>query len=334
MFTFVVQITLLLVVLGGAIAYIGNYVGRYIGKRRLTLFNLRPRYTATAITIISGILIAISTMAVLLIISQDARTALLGLDRLKKEISEKSKELNTANESLQKLNRTLKELEGKLDVTKEEAAQLQKAKQRLSREITVTRQGEVLFKKDEVITLSLIQAGPEKEKIEEGLSRILSAADTNLRGLGIKSDKTLVTVAPEEFNQTVYELLGNTKIFVVKLMADHNSLWGEEIPAHFELVENRLVYRTGEEIAGGDIPAGISASQIEQEIMGILKLSHQSAREAGVLPEAVGSIPYSQIIDFAKKIKATNKKVGLKVLAKKDIYVIGPLEVELKISYK
>lgn len=327
MLTFAVQIILLLLLLGGAIAYIGNYVGRYIGKKRLTLFNLRPRHTATAITIISGILIAVSTMAVLLVISQDARTALLGLDRLKREISEKSQELNAANEML-------KELEGKLDVTRKESAQLQKAKQRLSREITVTRQGEMLFKKDEVITLSLIQAGPEKEKIEEGLNRILSAADTNLRGLGIKSDKTLVTVAPEEFNQTVYELLGNTKIFVVKLMADHNSLWGEEIPAHFELVENRLVYRAGGEIVGGDILPGLSASEIEQEIVKTLRLSHQSAREAGILPEAVGSIPYSQIIDSAKKIKGINRKVSLGVAAKKDTYVIGPLEVELKISYK
>ena len=71
--------------------------------------------------------------------------------------------------------------------------------------------------------------------------------------------------------------------------------------------------------------------------MKLLRTSHQSAREAGVLPGptgSLGSIPYSQIFDLAKKIKSLNRKVNLKVLAAKEIYTIGPLEVKFKISYK
>ena len=331
---FVLQIVLVVLVLGGAIAYIGNYVGRYIGKKRLTLFNLRPRYTAIAITVISGVLIALSTAGVLLMISQDARTALLGLDRLKQEISEKTKELNAANESLQKLDRTLSQLEKNLEAVKQESAQLQKVKQRLSKEVTLAREGEVLFRKGEVISLSLIQAGPGKGKIDAGLKKIIASANSYLNGLGTRST---VNVFPDDLDTAIYTLVGESRLFVVKLVADRNAVWGEGIPAHFELNENRLVYRAGDEIVGGDIPAGLSAPQIEQEVMKILRASHQAAKDAGVLPDpsgSVGRISYSQISDVARKVKALNKKVSLRVVAQKDIYAIGPLEVEFKVGNK
>ncbi len=331
---FVLQTVLVVLVLGGAIAYIGNYVGRYIGKKRLTLFNLRPRYTAIAITVVSGVLIALSTAGVLLMISQDARTALLGLDRLRQEISEKTKELNAANASLEKLKLTFSQLEKNLEAVRKESAQLQKTKQRLSREVTRAREGEVLFRKGEVISLSLIQAGPEKGKIEAGLKKIVASANDYLGSLGTRS---AVNVSTEDLDTAVYTLIGESRLFVVKMVADRNAVWGEDIPARFELNENRLVYHAGDEIVGGDIPAGLSAPQIEQEVMKVLRSSHQAAKDAGVLPDpsgSVGRIPYSQISDVARKVKAVNKKVRLRVVAQKDVYSIGPLEVEFKVGNK
>jgi uncharacterized protein (DUF3084 family) len=336
MFPFALQVVVLLFIIGGLIAYIGNYVGRYIGKRRLTIFNLRPRHTATAITVISGTLIAVSTLLVLLAVSQDARTAFLGLEKLKGQISEKSKELSAANETLAKTNKELEELQATLAAAKVEISQLQKTRANLSREIKVARQGEVLFRNGEVISLSLIQAGPDKGKIEAGLKKILANADASLRSQGIKSEKQLIAVDPDDFNQAVYSLLGENKIFVVELVAARNALWGEQVPANFELVENKLVYREGEEIISSEISPGLTASQTEQEVMKTLRLARQAAREAGVLPDpsgSLGSIPYSQIFDVAKKIKGSTRKVNLKILAGKDIHAIGPLEVQFKVSY-
>lgn len=341
-FPFAAQIILLLLVIGGAIAYIGNYVGKYIGKRRLTIFNLRPRHTAMTITVISGILIAFLTLGVLLAVSQDARTAFLGLDKLKSQITEKSAELAAANDILKKMNDELaaklaeqKALEGKLTGAKTEIGQLNKAKQKLSREVMVTRQGEVILKKGEVITLSLIKAGPEKSKIAAGLKQILASADANLRSYGIRSDKLLVTVAPDDFDQAVYSLTGQNKVFVVKLIALRNTLWGEEIPAQFDITENKLVFRENAEIASGEIAAKLSSPQIEQEVTRILGLARQAALEAGVQTDpsgSLGSLPYAQIVDLARKIKNSDRKTSLKILAKKDIYTIGPLEINFKTS--
>jgi len=336
-FPFALQLVLVLLVIGGVIAYIGNYVGKYIGKRRLTVFNLRPRHTAMTITVLSGILIAFLTLAVLLAVSQDARTAFLGLDKLKGQIAEKTAELNAANEALQNKLAEQKALEEKLTGAKSEIGQLNQAKQRLSREVAVTRQGEVILKKGEVITLSLIQAGPEKEKIEAGLRQILAAADAGLRSYGLKGKKQLVTVSQSDFDQAAYGLVGQSRVFVVRLVALRNTLWGEEVPAQFELIENKLIFRENAEIAGGEIPARLSSPQIEQEVTRILGLARQAALEAGVLPDpsgSLGSLPYAQIVDLARKIRNANRAATLKVYARKDIYTIGPLDIAFRTNFK
>jgi len=58
---------LLLLVVAGTIAYTGDLIGRRLGKRRLTIFGLRPRHTAVLLTIISGGLIALLTFVAALI---------------------------------------------------------------------------------------------------------------------------------------------------------------------------------------------------------------------------------------------------------------------------
>ncbi|MGB9613613.1 MAG: DUF3084 domain-containing protein [Candidatus Margulisiibacteriota bacterium] len=328
---------LLLLLLGGIIAYLGNYIGRYIGKRRLTIFGLRPRYTATAIAVFSGVLIAFFTLLILLLVSQDARMAIFGLEELRKEIKIKSEELEKTNFLMQEKLLAQKALEEKLRRAKEELKSIQVAKEKLRREVLISRHGQILFKIGEVVTQSLIQGGPERTKIETGLRQILSAADANLRSFGVKSEKHLIYMSPENFEEAVSLLLKESRIYIVRLIATRNVLWGEEIPARFEILENNLIYKEGAEIAAGEILPNLTIAEIEQEIMKLLQASHQAARGAGILPDimgSVGSIPYLQISEVAKKIKANDRKVILRVVAAGDIYRIGPLEVKFKLSYQ
>jgi uncharacterized protein (DUF3084 family) len=334
MFPFALQIIVLLVLIGGAIAYIGNYIGRRIGKRRLTIFNLRPRYTAIVITILSGVLIAICTLGILLAVSQDARTAFLGLENLKKEMAKKSSELEKARVDLADLIRRSGELQNNLRQAKKEVKELQSVKQNLSQRIDAARRGKLLFRVGEVISISLVQGGSDRAKVEAGLKGILTSADSYLRELGIKEDKHLIFMAASDFDNAASTLTANNNIYIVKLLSTGNTLWGEQIPARFDLTLNRLVYHAGENILSREVPAGLTAAEIEQEIMKALKITHQHARSAGLLPDSSGSIgviPYSQISDLAKKI---HEKVLLRVQAAKDTYLVGPLEVKFKVSYQ
>ena len=73
----VVLFALVLFVMGGATAYMGDKLGSYIGKKRHSSFGLRPRHTAMLWTVVSGGAIAVGTLALLFILDNTVKTALL-----------------------------------------------------------------------------------------------------------------------------------------------------------------------------------------------------------------------------------------------------------------
>lgn len=91
----------ILAVMGGAIAYIGDKLGTKVGKKKLTMFGLRPKHTSIIVTIVTGILIAASTLGVLTLTSMDVRTALFGMEALKAELTHLSQEVSQKNTELE-----------------------------------------------------------------------------------------------------------------------------------------------------------------------------------------------------------------------------------------
>ena len=89
--------------MSGAIALVGNAVGRNIGRRRLTLLGLRPRDTARVITVITGMLITISTLIVVLLVSQEARVALFRLNEVLRETARLEQEIKQQQDRLKQL---------------------------------------------------------------------------------------------------------------------------------------------------------------------------------------------------------------------------------------
>jgi uncharacterized protein (DUF3084 family) len=77
-----------LVITGGAIAFIGDRLCTKIGKKRLSIFGLRPRHTSIVITIFTGIVITTLTFGVMAAASENVRTALFGLEELNRTMQE------------------------------------------------------------------------------------------------------------------------------------------------------------------------------------------------------------------------------------------------------
>ena len=86
----------MLVVLGGLIAFIGDRIGMKIGKKRLSIFGLRPKYTSILITIITGIVVAGTSVLVMSIVSQDVRTALFRMHEIQATLASTQEQLTTA----------------------------------------------------------------------------------------------------------------------------------------------------------------------------------------------------------------------------------------------
>lgn len=77
----------LIALIAGVIAYIGDRVGHQVGRKRLTLFGLRPKYTSTIVAVGTGMLIALSVTVIAIVASNLVRTAFFRLGQINAQIS-------------------------------------------------------------------------------------------------------------------------------------------------------------------------------------------------------------------------------------------------------
>ena len=115
------------VFLSGLIAYIGDRIGMKMGKRRVSLFGLRPRYSSIIITILTGILIAVLSITILLGVYSELRQALFNindvlnrLEYLNEELDERDQELAQREEELAKRDQELTALQEEIESKEKE----------------------------------------------------------------------------------------------------------------------------------------------------------------------------------------------------------------------
>ena len=106
---FGIRLMFLLAVMGGLIAYIADKLGSKIGKKKLSVFGLRPHDTSVLLTVLSGVLISLLSIGILAISSESARTALFGMEKLQNELLRLNTEKSTAEEEYNKAMTSLKE---------------------------------------------------------------------------------------------------------------------------------------------------------------------------------------------------------------------------------
>lgn len=116
-----ITLILVLALMGGLIAYLGDKLGSKIGKKRLRLFGLRPHDTSVVMTIISGILVAALTITVLTVSSKEVRTALFGMKQMRREIASLTTARDQANQELSAQNSKIQELDQKITEATEAA---------------------------------------------------------------------------------------------------------------------------------------------------------------------------------------------------------------------
>ena len=107
-----------LIFLGGLIAPFGDVLGTKIGKARFSILKLRPKKTATIITIITGGFISSISIGLLILVSEEFK------QRLFVDIPFLQKTLEESKKALIPLHEAQKELEGKIFQKEKELNQL------------------------------------------------------------------------------------------------------------------------------------------------------------------------------------------------------------------
>ena len=234
------MLIVVLVLTGGVIAFIGDRLGSKVGKKKLSLFGLRPRHTSILVTIITGILITTVTFGILAIASKDVRTALFGMDKLKAELNEKQSMLEEASGALVNVKNDL-------NTTKEEYAKSKKDLEETQEDLEIAQQAAELLRQEQVALQN--------------------------RNQELWSDnQTLI-----EHNQSLAEnnqfLLANNE----SLKADNLELekTNNDLQEGIENIRERpIIYRVGELLASGVIKKTDDPVKIQNDLNQIIVLAN------------------------------------------------------------
>jgi len=130
-----------LVITGGAIAFIGDRLGTKIGKKRLSIFGLRPRHTSIIITIFTGIVITTLTFGIMAAASENVRTALFGMEKLNRTIQETRDNLLNTQADLATVKAERELTDAALQQSKADVERLNKQQADLEQEAALLQAG-------------------------------------------------------------------------------------------------------------------------------------------------------------------------------------------------
>lgn len=188
---FGIRLMFLLAVMGGIIAFIADKLGSKIGKKKLTVFGLRPHDTSVLLTVLSGVAISLLSVGILAISSESARTALFGMEKLQKELLRLNTEKSTAEEEYNKAMASLKEkndaitaLDEKMQKVNADKAAAEENLRNANNSLNEVRgqyqatQGALVSAKNEVQSLT-----EARDKLNEEIKDLQQETDALQRGL-------------------------------------------------------------------------------------------------------------------------------------------------------
>ena len=218
-----------LLLLGGLISTFGDLVGTKIGKARFSILKLRPKKTATLITIITGSLISASSLSLMILVNRQLRVGLFRLGDLQKKLQESRQLLIPLKEEREKL-------ENKIDSKETELKQLE-------RNIIALRSGQVVISSGQSLMISEISAN-RKVNLETQLAKIIQSANRLTQKIVIPEKKEPVNILLLRKNHI--EELGKTIIkggdWVINIKSVRNVLKGENYVYAFpEITENKVI---------------------------------------------------------------------------------------------
>ena len=245
-----------ILLLGGLLAALGDYLGTKVGKARLRMFQLRPRQTATFVTIFTGTLIAASTLGILFATSESLRKGIFRLDEYlnrlqdaRNDLSEAVQEKERVQQELAQAQQGLDQVNLKLQTTQDElVAVSQKVRQLNQRLSALKQEREKLLAQRKELEQEIITKDEELATQKEQLQATEERLDTlqeQRQALQAEIKKQDQTIAELDQNiQTRDEVLQFQKQQVVELENQITQLQ-QQIQALEQYYQNYQALRRG-----------------------------------------------------------------------------------------
>lgn len=234
---------IVLAVMGGLIAYLGDKIGSKVGKRKIKLMGLRPKYTSILVTIMTGISIAVVTLGVMSVLSENVRVALFGMNKLRQQQHVLEEQRDRLLAEADKLAREMQEKNDLL----------------ADNELKLASQEEQLDGANDRLRLTLLD-----------LEQVQAARDDASAQLGIVQTAFNQANADLATAQGEIEELEHTKAGLTKTVAaldERNRLLNESM---LTVREGTVLFRVGEVLSSSVLTAGQPQDETRSQLSGIM----------------------------------------------------------------
>lgn len=313
-----------LVVTGGAIAFIGDRLGTKIGKKRLSIFGLRPRHTSNVITVITGILITGLTIGLLSLASKEVRTALFGLDELNANLESARRELNITSDELASVRVEYDKANADLEKSREDVEQLQQEQEELREESERLKEGNRTL---ELTNARLIedndQLVSDNDRLTSDNDRLASDNDR------LASDNDRLTTDNDRLTSDNDRLATDND----RLTTDNAALEErtEQLRSGLTAMrEGDIVFRAGEILASAVIAGNRDADAIVGEIDELAQRATDNVSERSGQEESVW-IYQPELHDAVDRIARSSGDVLLRIVAAGNLVRGEPIRTTLEL---
>ena len=309
-----------LILLGGLIAPFGDVLGTKIGKARFSILKLRPKKTATIVTIITGGFISSISIGLLILVSEEFR------QRLFVDIPFLQKTLDESKKALLPLQEERKRLEDKINYKEKEL-------NKLKSDIKEFRRGNVVIKRGQTLFIAQVTSNPN---IKLDLAKIYNSADRYVQKIVIPSKKEIKhillwrTIDISEIEEATSEV-GD---WIILIKSATNVLKGDNyVFVYPELLQNKIVVKRGEVITSEILQKkDLDYKNINSKMKTLLRKTRDKIKLRGSVVNEINTRG-----DFIKKIRDSlktnqNNKYLLEVTSLKDSKTADPIIVDLNIT--
>ncbi len=308
-----------LILLGGLIAPFGDILGTKIGKARFSILKLRPKKTATIITIITGGFISSISIGLLILVSEEFR------QRLFVDIPFLQKTLDESKKALIPLQEEQEELEGKIIQKERELNQLKN-------NIKEFRRGNVVIKRGQTLFIAEINSN---SNVKRDFPRIYNEADKFVRKIVIptnKEAKNILLWRPSDISK-IQTIASNGGNWILLIKSATNVLKGDNyVFVSPDLLENKLIVKKGDLITSSILgESDLNLKSIDLQIKSLLRETRDKIKSKGsqVTEIKTNGNFIKKIRDFLQENQ--NIKFKLEVVSLRDSKTVEPIIVEINI---
>lgn len=234
---------IVLAVMGGLIAYLGDKIGSKVGKRKIKLMGLRPKYTSILVTIMTGISIAVVTLGVMSVLSENARVALFGMNKLRQQQHVLEEQRDRLLAEADKLAREMQEKNDLL----------------ADNELKLASQEEQLDGANDRLRLTLL----DLEQVQA--ARDDASAQLSIVQTAFNQANTDLATARGEIEELEHTKAGLTK--TVAALDERNRLLNESM---LTVREGTVLFRVGEVLSSSVLTAGQPQDETRSQLSGIM----------------------------------------------------------------